>query len=145
MDGDSIENLHCSFDFALNDGDLELFVTPFPQDQSIPMEVDGGDDEDVNDVKKDDSVKLEGVVMSLVTVNGVNIREKLRLKDGDIVCMGISTLFVVHVEFHGQNTTASATVYTSPPNFASITTQAHSRSDCLKVSGKMVNLVSSLL
>ena len=50
-----------------------------------------GNDEDV--LQND-----ENQLMALITVNGSSIKEKTRLADGDIIVIGISSVFVVKIE-----------------------------------------------
>jgi hypothetical protein len=87
VDGDSIEGIHAAFEYKIEEGVLFIYLTPFPQDASTFLE----DEDQVLTLEEDR-------VLALTTVNGVMVKEKIRLNDGDIVIFGISTMFAVRIE-----------------------------------------------
>ena len=69
----------------IEDGEVIITVNPFPQDIEMFKE---------RALEQNNADQDKGSV-AVVLVNGVQIQDKSRLKDGDVLCIGISSYFTL--------------------------------------------------
>jgi len=90
----------------IEDGELIITVNPFPQDIEVFKEM--ALEQSNNNINHEslmgtsssllatDQDKEKGnMAVAVVLVNGVQIQDKSRLKDGDLLCIGISSYFTL--------------------------------------------------
>ena len=76
----------------IEDGEVIITVNPFPQDIEMFKEMALEQNNESLPVTDQDK---GSVAVAVVLVNGVQIQDKSRLKDGDVLCIGISSYFTL--------------------------------------------------
>ena len=89
----------------IEDGELIITVNPFPQDievfKEMALEQNNNNNHESlmgtsSSLLAADQDKDKGnMAVAVVLVNGVQIQDKSRLKDGDLLCIGISSYFTL--------------------------------------------------